>query len=114
MRMMECGKVNAWYRRENSKPTVTICYELLKQVLKSLPKETTAALTPDDAKIGQVLWLTLHEVGHATFDIFGVPIFGNGEVAADNFCDIRHAAICGGAAPDSRRRVGLERVHAGL
>jgi hypothetical protein len=85
VRMMECGKVNAWYLRENSKPTVTICYELLKQVLGSLPKETTAALTPDDAKIGQVLWITLHEVGHATFDIFGVPIFGNGEVAADNF-----------------------------
>jgi hypothetical protein len=85
VKMTECGKVNAWYRREESKPTVTICYELLKHVLESLPKETTAALTPDDAKIGQVLWLTLHEVGHATFDIFGVPIFGNGEVAADNF-----------------------------
>ncbi len=28
----ECGKVDAWYRRENSKPTVTICYELLKHL----------------------------------------------------------------------------------
>jgi hypothetical protein len=86
VKTMECGKINAWYNRENSRPTVTICYELLKNVLESLPKETTAAgTTPDDAKIGQVLWLTLHEVGHATFDIFGVPIFGNEEVAADNF-----------------------------
>jgi len=82
----ECGKVDAWYRRESSKPTVTICYELLKSILDSLPKETTAAgITPDDAKIGQVLWLTLHEVGHATFDIFKVAIFGHEEDAADNF-----------------------------
>jgi hypothetical protein len=82
----ECGKVDAWYRRENSKPAVTICYELLKSILESLPKETTAAgITPDDAKIGQVLWLTLHEVGHAMFDIFKVPIFGHEEDAADNF-----------------------------
>jgi hypothetical protein len=82
----ECGKVNAWYKRENFKPTVTICYEPLKRVLDTLPKETTpAGITPNDAKIGQVLWVTLHEVGHATFDIHRVPIFGNGESAADNF-----------------------------
>jgi Putative metallopeptidase len=86
VKTMECGKINAWYRRENSKPTVTVCYELVKHVLESLPKETAAAgIAPDDAKIGQLLWFTLHEVGHATFDIFGVAIFGNEEVAADNF-----------------------------
>jgi hypothetical protein len=82
----ECSKVNAWYSRENSKPTVTICYELLKHILESLPKETTSAgFTPDDAAIGQFVWFTLHEVGHAVFDIFKVPIFGNEENAADNF-----------------------------
>jgi hypothetical protein len=82
----ECGKVDARYGRENSKPTITICYELLKSILNSLPKETTGvAIAADDAKIGQVLWLTLHEVGHATFDIFKVPVFGHEEDAADNF-----------------------------
>jgi putative metallopeptidase DUF4344 len=82
----ECGKVNAWYSRENSKPTVTICYELLKHILESLPKETTSAgFTPDDAAIGQFVWFSLHEAGHAVFDIFEVPIFGNEEDAADNF-----------------------------
>ncbi len=101
----ECGKVDAWYRRDNSKPTVTICYELLKQILASLPKETTpAGITPDDAKIGQFLWLTLHEVGHATFDIFGVPIFGHEEDAADNFATyvmlqfVEARRLIGGAA----------------
>jgi len=100
----ECGKVDAWYRRENSRPTVTICYELVKHILGLLPKETTAGITADDAKIGQVLWLTLHEVGHAMFDIFQVPIFGHEEDAADNFATyvmlqfVEARRLIGGAA----------------
>jgi hypothetical protein len=82
----ECGVVNSWYRRENFKPTVTICYEFLKHILESLPRETIpASIAPTDATIGQFVWATLHEVGHATFDIFDVPIFGHAEDAADNF-----------------------------
>ncbi len=86
IKVAECGKVNAFYTRENSRPTVTICYEYLKHVLESLPNETTpAGLTPADAAVGQFLWMTLHEVGHAIFDIFQVPIFGHAEDAADDF-----------------------------
>ena len=85
VKTMECGAVNSWYRREGLVPTVTICYEFLKHVLDSLPKETILGITADDAKIGQVLWFTLHEVGHATFEMFSVSIFGNDEDAADNF-----------------------------
>jgi hypothetical protein len=82
----ECGVVNSWYTRENFKPTVTICYEYLRHVLESLPNETTpAGVTPADAAAGQFFWVTLHEVGHAIFDIFDVPIFGRPEDAADNF-----------------------------
>jgi Putative metallopeptidase len=81
----ECGVLNSWYRREN-KPTVTICYEFLKHILDSLPNETTVAgVTSADATVGQFFFVTLHEVGHATFDILNVPIFGNEENAADNF-----------------------------
>src|SRR5262245_16301455 len=70
----ECGVLNSWYSRENSGPTVTICYELLNHILESLPKEITpAGVTADDASIGQFVWFTLHEVGHAVFDIFNVP-----------------------------------------
>jgi hypothetical protein len=80
----ECGAVNSFYKRENFKPTVTICYELLKHILDSLPNETTG-VTSADAAVGQFFQVTLHEVGHATFDIFEVPIFGHEEDAADNF-----------------------------
>jgi hypothetical protein len=82
----ECGAVNSYYKRENFKPTVTICYELLKNILDSLPNETTpAGVTPNDAAVGQFFFVTLHEVGHAAFDILGVPIFGHEEDTADNF-----------------------------
>ena len=82
----ECGRINSWYTREASKPTAIICYELLKDILESLPTEATSApVTAADAAVGQFFWFTLHEVGHATFDIFGVPIFGHEEDAADNF-----------------------------
>jgi hypothetical protein len=85
VKAIECGEVDAWYRREHSNPTVTICYEFLKHVLESLAAELDPALTPADAAVGQFLWTSLHEVGHATFDIFNIPIFGHPEDAADNF-----------------------------
>jgi len=86
IRTAECGVVNCRYTRENAKPTVIICYEFLKNILDSLPKGTTpGGVTPADAAVGQFVWVTLHEVGHAVFDIFDVPIFGNPEDAADNF-----------------------------
>jgi len=82
----ECGAVNSYYQRKNFKPTVTICYEFLKRVLELLPNETTpTGLTPTDAAVGQFFWVTFHEVGHAAFDMFNVPIFGHEEDAADNF-----------------------------
>jgi hypothetical protein len=82
----ECCVVNSWYKRENFKPTVTICYEYLRHISEYLPNETSpAGVTPDDATAGQFYWLTLHEVSHAIFDMFDVPIFGHPEDAADNF-----------------------------
>jgi Putative metallopeptidase len=82
----ECGAVNSYYQRKNLKPTVTICYEFLKRILELLPNEATpTGLTPTDAAVGQFFWVTFHEVGHAAFDIFNVPIFGHEEDAADNF-----------------------------
>ena len=82
----ECGVVNCYYQRKNFKPTVTLCYEFLKRTLELLPNETNPiGLTPPDAALGQFFWVTFHEVGHAAFDMFNVPIFGHEEDAADNF-----------------------------
>jgi len=82
----ECGVVNSYYQRKNFRPTVTLCYEFLKRTLELLPNEINpVGLTPPDAALGQFFWVTFHEVGHAAFDMFNVPIFGHEEDAADNF-----------------------------
>jgi hypothetical protein len=103
----ECGVVNAWYGRENSKATITLCYDFIQHILQSLPKETTpGGITEADAAWGQYLWLATHEFGHALFDIFNVPIFGHEEDAADGmaayimlrFGKERARRLVGGAA----------------
>jgi hypothetical protein len=87
IKTMGCnGMINSWYNTENSMPTVHMCYELLQDILATAPEETTpAGITPRDAVVGQFLFWTLHEVGHAAFDIYQVPLFGREEDAADQF-----------------------------
>jgi hypothetical protein len=76
------GKSNAWYQR----PAITLCYEYLDEILKSMPKETTpAGVTPMDAVDGQFFYVVAHEFGHAVFDLLGVPSFGRSEDIADQF-----------------------------
>ena len=79
----DCGGVsNAWYDR----PAVSVCYEYLNEILQSVSKETTPeGITPADAVMGQFFYVVAHEMGHAMFDILQVPVFGNGEDAADHF-----------------------------
>ena len=88
----ECGAVNSYYQRKNLKPTVTICYEFLKRILELLPNEATpTGLTPTDAAVGQFFWVTFHEVGHAAFDMFNVPIFGHEEMPP---ITLQHSSRC--------------------
>ena len=76
------GKSNAWYQR----PSITLCYEYLEDIVKSMPKETTpAGVTPEDAVDGQLFYVVAHEFGHAIFDLLDVPSFGRSEDVADQF-----------------------------
>jgi Putative metallopeptidase len=76
------GVANAWYNR----PAITVCYEYLDQILQSLPAETTPeGVTREDAVIGETFYVFAHEMGHATFDLFAVPMLGDQENAADHF-----------------------------
>ncbi|MBV9630085.1 MAG: hypothetical protein JO230_18480 [Xanthobacteraceae bacterium] len=85
LRTTECGMANAWYQR----PTVTICYEYLNDIRKSLPAETTSqGITPTDAVLGQFFYVVAHEMGHAMFDMLNVPLWGRAEDAADQFATL--------------------------
>ena len=76
------GVANAWYNR----PNISVCYEYLEEIMKTLPSENAPkGITRSDAMIGQFFYVFAHEIGHAAFDIFAMPIFGNEEDAADQF-----------------------------
>ena len=87
VKVLGCGGlVNAWYEREKSGPTVSICYEYLDNIMRNAPMETTMeGITRDDAMVGQLLFVAAHEIGHAFFEIFAIPVFGREEDAADQF-----------------------------
>jgi len=76
------GVANAWYDR----PAISVCYEYLDQIYQSLPKGTASdGVTPEDAVVGETFYVFAHEMGHATFDLFTVPMLGDAENAADHF-----------------------------
>ena len=82
LKMTECGMSNAWYQR----PSLTICYEYLEDIQKTMPQgDTPAGLTRADVVIGQLFYVVAHEMGHAMFDQLNVPLFGRAEDAADGF-----------------------------
>jgi hypothetical protein len=76
------GESNAWYDGE----AVTVCYEFLDDIWKNVPEANTlAGLAPVDAFVGPVADVFLHEVGHAVFDLWKIPVLGREEDAADLF-----------------------------
>ena len=81
------GVSNAWYQRQGNVPTVSLCYEYLQEIRQSMPEEakTPMGVTMMDAICGQLFFAVAHELGHAMYDIFDVPVFGRQEDAADQF-----------------------------
>ena len=78
------GEEDAWYDPDNL--TVTVCYEYLEAVHKIAPAAATPeGVTPDNAVLGPLLEVFLHEVAHALFDQLHIPILGREEDAADQF-----------------------------
>jgi hypothetical protein len=90
IKTMGCdGMINAWYANNDpgeAGPTVHMCYELLQNILKITTTDNVRPnVTRHDAIVGQVMLWTLHETGHAVFDIFQMPLLGREEDAADLF-----------------------------
>jgi Putative metallopeptidase len=80
------GLINSWYNEDEGIPTVHMCYELLQNIIMTTTEQNVRPdVTRHDAITGQFLFWTLHETGHAVFDILQVPLFGREEDAADEF-----------------------------
>jgi hypothetical protein len=112
------GEANAWYDHEER--TVTVCYQYIAHIQRIAPTETTAGVTPENAVIGPVVEVFVHEVSHALFDLLHIPILGREEDVADQFAaytmlqlgkDVARTTIVGVAwmyAQDAKRStVGL-------
>lgn len=95
-----CDMDNAWYQR----PTMTICYEYLQSIQKSLPTDPPPAnMTRADLVMGQLFYVVAHEMGHAMFDQLNVPLFGRAEDAADGFATYMMLKL---GKKDARRLIG--------
>jgi len=102
LKTMSCDGVdNAWYQR----PNLTICYEYIDvDIMQNVPEETTSkGITPTDATVGPFFYVVGHEMGHAMFDLLGVPLFGRPEDAADQFATYMMLLI---GKSEARRLIG--------
>lgn len=79
----ECHEENAFYTP--SEWSLTLCYELIDEINRDAPKadQMKEGVTHDDVVLGEVVFVVLHELGHAVFDMLQVPVFGREEDAAD-------------------------------
>jgi Putative metallopeptidase len=79
----ECHEENAFY--SPSEWSLTLCYELIDEINRDAPKsnQMKEGVTHADVVLGEVVFVVLHELGHAAFDMLQVPVFGREEDAAD-------------------------------
>jgi len=79
--LAECdGEPDAFYEDAE----ITICYEFIYELIKNMPQEKRpSGIAPIDTIIGPFIEVSLHEFGHALFDMLELPVFGREEDAAD-------------------------------
>ena len=74
------GESNAWYEEGS----ITVCYEFVEDIWKNANSSgRPPAIAPEDALIGPLMNVFLHEAGHALFDLLAIPVLGREEDAAD-------------------------------
>jgi hypothetical protein len=74
------GEANAWY----GDAVVTVCYEYLEDMWAGAnSSRRPAAISREDAFVGPMTDVFLHEAGHALFDLLKIPLLGREEDAAD-------------------------------
>jgi putative metallopeptidase DUF4344 len=81
LRTAECGESNAMYDEEEH--TATFCYEYVEELIRNTAEAEQHGFTREEAVLGPFVFIYLHEVGHALFDLLKVPILGHEEDAAD-------------------------------
>jgi hypothetical protein len=74
------GDINAWFEDG----AVTVCYEYIEYVLENAAsRKRPAWVSEENAIVGSLIDVFLHEGAHALFDFLKIPILGREEDAAD-------------------------------
>jgi hypothetical protein len=80
------GTSNAWY--DPTGGTVNFCYEYVTEFKNTAATKDLGKVPLQDAVNGPLVYIFLHETGHAVFDYLKVPIMGREEDAADYFAAV--------------------------
>jgi hypothetical protein len=81
------GDSNAYYDVDSA--TIRFCYEFLADIRKAAEVKQTNPIVPmQDSKDGPMVFVMLHETGHAVIEQLKVPVLGRREDAADTFAAI--------------------------
>jgi len=80
----ECGQSNATYERSSSGATVRICYELVQDIVTEFQHHDLTSIDRGMAQSGTLMFVLLHDVGHALLDQFRLSVPSD-EQAADQF-----------------------------
>lgn len=80
----ECGQSNAFYNPRSR--SIHMCYELVQEIFDGASREFRGrgpTDSPGQIAAGALLFVFLHELGHAMVQILNVPYFGKQEDVAD-------------------------------
>lgn len=100
----ECGLINAWYSPADT--TLTLCYEYLgagnkviDQQYSNLPIQYQVSM-----RTGIMLFVLMHELGHAMVHLKKIPLLGGEEDAADRIASVYMLEM---AKDDPKRREAM-------
>ncbi|QLH10081.1 hypothetical protein DSQ20_00040 [Nitrosarchaeum sp. AC2] len=94
IQLMECGEANAFYDWESKK--IIICYEFVDSIYADFLQYYEIEMKDGNITESDISTMTInvidfffyHELGHALIDMYGLPITGLEENAADQFATI--------------------------
>lgn len=82
----ECGEANAFYSPDST--TITLCYEFVSDLIQQAGSEDWDEDEQSDYIAGTLLFVLLHEVGHALTHVLQLPVTGKEEDAVDQLATV--------------------------
>jgi hypothetical protein len=86
VRFETCDKLNAWYTSDE--PAIVFCYDLLEHAVETYQARIPDAKQREVAIAGFVMFVMMHELGHALVNELKLPVTGRQEDAVDQLATL--------------------------